>query len=120
MSRIRRFFQESWSELKKVTWPTRTQVRNLTVLVFDNKRYGTIAMHQSNEQRDLVATDLGAIDFAAVARACGAQGGRVTRDRELEPALRDALAADRPAIIQLELDPRWVTPDRFEELGQPT
>ena len=34
MTRIRRFVQESWSELKKVTWPTREQVRNLTVLVF--------------------------------------------------------------------------------------
>jgi preprotein translocase subunit SecE len=34
VSRIRRFIQESWSELKKVTWPTREQVRNLTVLVF--------------------------------------------------------------------------------------
>ena len=34
MSRIRRFVSESWSELKKVTWPTREQVRNLTVLVF--------------------------------------------------------------------------------------
>ncbi len=87
----------------------------LVVLVFDNKRYGTIAMHQANEKRDQVATELGAIDFAAVARACGAQGGRVTRDRELEPALRDALAAERPAVIQLELDPRWITPDRFDE-----
>ena len=34
MRRIRRFFDESWSELKKVSWPTRDQVRNLTVLVF--------------------------------------------------------------------------------------
>ena len=34
MTRIRRFFNESWSELKKVTWPTREQTRNLTVLVF--------------------------------------------------------------------------------------
>ena len=34
MNRIRRFVEESWSELKKVTWPTREQVRNLTVLVF--------------------------------------------------------------------------------------
>ena len=34
MTRIRRFFDESWSELKKVTWPTREQTRNLTVLVF--------------------------------------------------------------------------------------
>lgn len=34
MTRIRRFIEESWSELKKVTWPTREQTRNLTVLVF--------------------------------------------------------------------------------------
>ena len=34
MSRLRRFLDEAWSELKKVSWPTREQVRNLTVLVF--------------------------------------------------------------------------------------
>ncbi len=34
MSRIRQFIKESWSELKKVSWPNRVQVRNLTVLVF--------------------------------------------------------------------------------------
>jgi preprotein translocase subunit SecE len=34
VSRIRRYLAESWSELKKVTWPTREQTRNLTVLVF--------------------------------------------------------------------------------------
>ncbi len=33
MSRIRRFLQEAWSELKKVSWPTPIQARNLTVLV---------------------------------------------------------------------------------------
>jgi preprotein translocase subunit SecE len=32
--RIRTFIDEAWSELKKVTWPTREQTRNLTVLVF--------------------------------------------------------------------------------------
>ena len=34
MKRLRRYFDEVWSELKKVSWPTRVQVRNLTVLVF--------------------------------------------------------------------------------------
>ena len=34
MNRIRRFLEESWSELKKVSWPNRMQVRNLTILVF--------------------------------------------------------------------------------------
>ena len=34
MTRFRRYFDEVWSELRKVSWPTREQVRNLTVLVF--------------------------------------------------------------------------------------
>ena len=34
MKRLRRYFDEVLSELRKVSWPTREQVRNLTVLVF--------------------------------------------------------------------------------------
>ena len=34
MTRIRRFIAEAVSELRKVSWPTREHVRNLTVLVF--------------------------------------------------------------------------------------
>jgi preprotein translocase SecE subunit len=33
VSRIVRFFQDSYQELKKVNWPTPQQARNLTVLV---------------------------------------------------------------------------------------
>jgi preprotein translocase subunit SecE len=34
VKRLRRYFDEVWSELRKVSWPTREQVRNLTILVF--------------------------------------------------------------------------------------
>ena len=34
MTRIRRFLAEAVSELRKVSWPTFVQTRNLTVLVF--------------------------------------------------------------------------------------
>ena len=34
MNRLRRFIAESWSELKKVSWPNRQQVQRLTILVF--------------------------------------------------------------------------------------
>jgi preprotein translocase SecE subunit len=34
VTRIRRFIAEAVSELKKVSWPTIEQTRNLTVLVF--------------------------------------------------------------------------------------
>jgi preprotein translocase SecE subunit len=33
VSRIQRFVQDSWQELKKVNWPTPRQARNLTVVV---------------------------------------------------------------------------------------
>jgi acetolactate synthase I/II/III large subunit len=83
-------------------------------VVFDNERYGTIRMHQdqrAGEGATPVATDLGPVDFTAIARACGARGTRVESDAALEPALRQALAADRPTVLQLVLDRRWVTPD---------
>jgi preprotein translocase SecE subunit len=34
VKRIRRYIAESWSELKKVSWPNRDQVGKLTILVF--------------------------------------------------------------------------------------
>lgn len=34
MTRFRTYFSEVVSELRKVSWPTREHVRNLTVLVF--------------------------------------------------------------------------------------
>jgi preprotein translocase SecE subunit len=34
VKRIRRFIAEAISELRKVSWPTLAQTRNLTVLVF--------------------------------------------------------------------------------------
>lgn len=85
----------------------------LAVIVLDNERYGTIRMHQ--DQRGVpapVATDLGPIDFAAIARGLGAHGSRPSTEAELEHALRVALVSDRPSVIQLALDRRWVSVDR--------
>jgi len=85
----------------------------LVVLVFDNQRYGTIRMWQ--DKRGVgqgVATELGPVDFVAAARAFGADGSHVTTDVEFEPALRAALAADGPTVIQLTLDRAWVSVDR--------
>jgi acetolactate synthase I/II/III large subunit len=84
----------------------------VVVLAFDNERYGTIRMHQERRAgTEPVGTDLGPIDFAAIARACGARGVRVDTDEAFEPALRQALAGDRPTVIHLALDRRWVSVD---------
>jgi acetolactate synthase-1/2/3 large subunit len=86
----------------------------LVVVVFDNERYGTIRMHQDRrEAKKSIATDLGPVDFAAIARACGARGVRVDKDADFEAALRQALAVDRPTVIQVALDRAWVSPDQL-------
>jgi acetolactate synthase-1/2/3 large subunit len=88
------------------------------VLVFDNERYGMIRMYQERRGTESPAgTDLGPLDFAAVARACGARGVRVETDAAFEPALRQALASDRPTVIHLPLDRRWVSVDRTPFTG---
>jgi acetolactate synthase-1/2/3 large subunit len=93
----------------------------ITVLVFDNRRYGTIRAHQ--EEREVgqgIATELGPIDFAGIAEACGGIGFRVGRDVEFEETLSSALKARRPAVIHLELDRRWLSIDRrTDELAEP-
>ena len=84
-------------------------------IVFDNERYGTIRMHQDKRgggADGAIATDLGPMDFAAIARACGARGIRVETDAAFEQAIRQALANDRPTVIQVALDRGWVSPDR--------
>jgi acetolactate synthase I/II/III large subunit len=84
----------------------------IIVLVFDNERYGTIRMWQARRgSGEGVATELGSVDFAAIARGLGARGVRVERDADVEPAIRQALAEERSTVIQLSLDRAWVSVD---------
>jgi acetolactate synthase I/II/III large subunit len=85
----------------------------LVLLVFDNRRYGTIRMYQDDRSGGrAVATDLGPLDVAAIAEGFGARGVRVDDDASFEAALTDALAADRATVIHLPLDRAWVSVDR--------
>ena len=86
---------------------------HVIAIVFDNERYGMIRDHQDRSgSTSAPATDLGPVDFAAAARACGARGVRVDSDAAFEGALRTALAASGPTVIQLVLDRRWVSVDK--------
>jgi acetolactate synthase I/II/III large subunit len=84
----------------------------LTAIVFDNGMYGTIRMHQERAHPGRVAgTDLGPIDFAAFARACGAEGTRVTHDADVEDAVSAALRHPGVALVHVLADPRVVSVD---------
>jgi len=79
-------------------------------VVMDNAAFGTIAgleeMHYG--------TSFGCVfecggtpyrvDFAAMARACGARGVMIQSPSELGPALREALASELPTVIQVPME----------------
>ena len=61
-------------------------------------------------QRDRELWAFRDIDFAKVAEDIGALGLRVDTPSELEPAMKQALAADRPVVINVTTDPDIMAP----------
>lgn len=90
-----------------------TAVReNLPVInvVFNNRMYGTIRMHQEREfPGRVIATDLPGPRFAEMAAAFGAHGERVEAIEELPGAFQRALASGRPAVVEIMTDPNVVS-----------
>ena len=85
----------------------------VVVLVIDNGMYGTIRMHQELHFPSRVSvTDLVNPDFCALAQAYGAYATRVTQSDQFPKALREAIAAQKPALIHIKLDPQALTPSK--------
>jgi len=49
-------------------------------------------------------------DYARIARACGADGERVTRPDQVGAAIERALASDKPYVLDVESEPRGLPP----------
>ncbi len=80
----------------------REKVRNLCIVVSNNASYGTIRFHQETHFPGRpYATELVNPDFAALAEAFGARGMRIERPEEAAPVLAEALAQDRPVVIDV-------------------
>ena len=80
------------------------------ILLLNNGMYGTIRMHQEREYpKHESGSRLQNPDFAALARAYGYAGIRITRTEEFEPELRAALARGQGTLIEVMLDPEVIT-----------
>ena len=81
-------------------------------VVLNNNGHGMV--HQGDQLmrgRDLGASQFKhALDSAAVARALGARGVRVTTPAELQRALVDAFLHDGPTVIDAVIDPDEIAP----------
>jgi len=81
----------------------------IVVIVCDNGFYGSIATHQYRRGgiESLHGTVMNSPDFAALARAYGAQAWTVEETAAFGPALEEALAVeDGPTLIHLKTDMR--------------
>ncbi|MBL8709163.1 MAG: thiamine pyrophosphate-binding protein [Rhodospirillaceae bacterium] len=84
---------------------------NAIFLVINNGMYGTIRMHQEKTYPGRVSgTELHNPDFVALGKAYGAHAELVEKTADFAPAFERALAAGRPALLELRLDPEAITP----------
>lgn len=78
---------------------------NIIVLVINNNMYGTIRAHQERRYPGrTIGTSLVNPDFAAYAEAFGAYGEVVNRTEGFPDAFERAVAAGRPAVIELRVE----------------
>jgi acetolactate synthase-1/2/3 large subunit len=89
----------------------RQERADIVVLLVNNGMYGTIRMHQERQfPGRVVGTDLVNPDFVALARAYGAYAESVERSESFPAAFERALAAERPALLELRVDPEAISP----------
>jgi acetolactate synthase-1/2/3 large subunit len=74
--------------------------------------YGTIRMHQEKHYPGrVIGTQLANPHFAAFARSFGAVGEIVEDTAQFAPAMERSLAANKPAVIDIRIDPQAITPN---------
>ena len=85
---------------------------NVIFIVVNNNMYGTIRMHQEREfPSHVYGTALVNPDFAAYARAFGANGEVVETTAQFAPAFARAMQAGKPALIEIRIDPEAISPN---------
>jgi len=70
----------------------------IVTVVFNNSALGWV-LHGQGERP--IASEFAPFDHAAIARAMGCDAYRVERPADLQPALRDAMAGGRPAVVDV-------------------
>jgi acetolactate synthase-1/2/3 large subunit len=86
---------------------------SIIVIIVNNGMYGSIRMHQEiNFPGRPSGTELFNPDFAVLAQCYGAHGEAIERHEEFPGALERAVRANRPAIIELRVNSKQLTPDR--------
>ena len=80
------------------------------VVLFNDGRIKNIAKEQAMYGYPVFGIGFPNPDFAEFARTCGGEGYRCETPGELDEALKEAFASDRPALIDVLVDPEKMAP----------
>jgi len=84
---------------------------DIITIVYNNDGYNSIRMHQEAQYPGRqYGTGLTNPDFAVLGSGYGALGLKVSRDEEFLPAFKQAMSANRSALIEVATDFEFVTP----------
>jgi len=75
------------------------------IVVFNNSSLGMVKLEMLVDGLPDYQTDHAAVDYAAIARAAGLHGIRVTEPQRVRDALAEAFAHPGPALVDLVTDP---------------
>jgi acetolactate synthase-1/2/3 large subunit len=76
---------------------------NVLMIVLNDGAFGQTFMQQSNIYGHTYGTAFHSPDFAQIARACGAEGIRVSDPKDVEGALRQGLAGTKKSPVLVEV-----------------
>ncbi len=77
----------------------------LTAVVFNNSSLGMVELEMLVEGFPAHGTALEKVDYAAIARASGIEGVRITEPSQLRDGLAKALATSGPVLVDVVTDP---------------
>lgn len=95
----------------------------IKIVIFNNSKIGMIKYEQQEMGHLNYETELGDVDFAAFAKACGGEGYRVDRYDDLANTMKQAFISDKPVIIDVNIEdmaplPGKITYDQAVNYGQ--
>ena len=88
---------------------------NVVSVILDDVGFNSLRTFQRRAyQGRIIGSDVGDVDLGRLAEVYGAMGERITQPKDLGPALRRALEANRPAVVDVMIDPAQEPPRFFE------
>ncbi|WP_430786228.1 pyruvate oxidase [Virgibacillus flavescens] len=95
----------------------------IKIVVLNNSMIGMIKYEQQTKGNLNYQTNLGAVNFAEFARACGGEGYRIEKQENMETTMKQAFMSDKPAIIDVVIEdmaplPGQITYDQAVSYGE--